>query len=125
LEVRVKDIIKAPDASLNSFVSFIQQNVPAEAVIETTEPEIAFLSDRNFHQPTLDVQDAAIRFVQLNQPYPPNFYPEKSINPDYLVLGPYSRWTQLYEDWLKGSEYTRLVSIGGYDLLEMKESEKP
>ena len=125
LEVRLKDVFTASDNSPEAIASYLQQNVPSGIVVETMEPEIAFLSDRNFHQPTLDIQNGAVRFVQLGQPYPPDFYPRDSINANYLVLGPYGKWTQLYEGWLEEGHFTPVISIGGYDLYKLNGDSSP
>jgi hypothetical protein len=88
--------------------------VPKDAVIESLS-RIVFLSDRNFHQPTLAVQDAAVRFVRMSQPYPPDFY-----SMEFKILNTRARsvWQDdtTYADWLKSGR-SHVASIGGYDLL--------
>lgn len=110
------DMWTADSPAALRFVAYLNERVPQGAVIESAEPEIVFLSDLVFHQPSLFVIDKAIRHVQSDQPYPPAFYSLDETNPDYLVFGQFSKLTDLYRDALRTNQYALEYSAGPYDL---------
>ena len=118
LQSRFVDIVRSQDTGPFDFANYLDENISSDAVVETSETEIVFLSDRNFHQPTIDVAVATIQHVQFDEPYPPGFYDLRPVNPDYIVLGPYAKWTQLYSGYLSNRDYDLIHNIGGYELLK-------
>ena len=104
LQDLVKDIISANDTSPFEFSLFLNEKVPAESVIETFESELVFLTDRKFHQPSLQELNAAIRYVQFSEPYPKDLYNLREFDPDYLVDGGFSKSTNFYSEELKSGD---------------------
>lgn len=89
-------IRSAPTDSAQEMAALLDQEIPRDAVIETWEWQLAFLSDRTFHHPPFEVLEAKIRELQFGQPYPPELYQVSDHQPAYLIEGPFSNWTQLY-----------------------------
>jgi 4-amino-4-deoxy-L-arabinose transferase-like glycosyltransferase len=116
LQERVRSIISAElEPPPIKFTQVLHAHVPEAALIETFEPEIVFLSDRTFHQPTASITNAAIKYVQFGQTYS-TVYDLSQIRPDYIVNGPFGKWTDLYVEELTKNNYTLVASIDGHDL---------
>jgi hypothetical protein len=45
-------------------------------------------------------------------------------HPDYIINGPFSKWTGLYPPGYLSQECTLVVSIGEYDLYEVNTDEE-
>lgn len=123
LQIWFVDIARSLDTSAFDFANYLDENVSSDAIIESSETEIVFLSDRKFHQPTVDVAVATIQNVQFAEPYPPGFYDLRPVNPDYIILGPYAKWTQLYTQYLNNHDYDLVNTVGGYELLKRKNTD--
>jgi 4-amino-4-deoxy-L-arabinose transferase-like glycosyltransferase len=106
------------DTIARDFAAYLVETLPPDATIETTEPELPFLTDLTFHQPTLDVLSRAILHAQVGVPYPEGFYDFERYRPDYLVVGWMARGSNLYAEALAGENYELLRKMGGYSLYQ-------
>ena len=117
---RIKDIHSAQDITPFQLAHYLNDNIRPDNVIESYEPEIVFLSEHTYHQPSLKVLMQSVRHVQLGQPYPDNFYEIEKYHPTYLIDGPFSKWTELYTKDLEDEKYVLVESIGPYDLYKIE-----
>jgi len=91
-------------------------------VIETFEPEMGFLTDHRYHfAPTVILQHA-VRHVWLGGPPPSEGYDfVQREHPDYVLVGPFARWIDLYPAEMLAERYQRVVQFEaswplGYEL---------
>jgi len=119
LQQQVLDIVRARDTTPFEFAKYLREAVPQGALIESFEPEIVFLTDHTFHQPSLPVLNAAVRHVQFGLPYPPDVYDFEPYAPAYLINGVFGKYTDLYTKDLADGCCTLMGSIGAYDLYKI------
>jgi 4-amino-4-deoxy-L-arabinose transferase-like glycosyltransferase len=120
LQQRALELYRADDDSPQALAHYLTANIPTTMVIETFEPEMVFLTSHTYHQPTLDVLNATVRYVHFAAPYPPGLYDPLAAHPGYLLLGEFGKYTEMYEPLLASGCCTRVVSVGGYDLYQFK-----
>jgi hypothetical protein len=108
----------APDA----MASYLNQHVPQDALIETWEPEMGFLTDHNYHFPPALLLLDAVKQVNLNGPPVAQLYHFAPTElPRYVLLGDFGRWVELYPNDFLAARYTLVTQIGGYELYEFEE----
>jgi hypothetical protein len=99
---------------------YIQQNIPGDARVESFESELFFLAPEiMFHYPSDLVSMQLIRKVEIDLSETIDYNPFES-NPDYLVVGPYSRVWELYKDVLATGVFILDADIGGYEIYHHK-----
>jgi hypothetical protein len=118
LQSLVRDIIVTRDNVPSDFAQYLDDSIPVGAVVECFEPEIVFLSRGafQFHQPSLLVESLAIQHAQLGTPYPDGSYDFRQQGVGYVINGPFSKATQIYEQGLDSALVSLVVSVGPYDL---------
>jgi hypothetical protein len=97
--------------------SYLNQNVASSSLIETWETEMGFLTDHNYHYPP-----NALLAVAVDQAY----YGGKPVQdqydfvlteqPEYLLIGEFSKLTKLYPLQELKDHYLLVVTFGPYDL---------
>jgi 4-amino-4-deoxy-L-arabinose transferase-like glycosyltransferase len=112
---QVQAVLAEPDRSPQVFAKYLQANVPSEMVIESWEWEIDALTLLTYHHPTNDWVDMMTAVLQFNAP-PVAVYDFSVYQPDYLIDGPFSKWTGLYRPHLAANCCTLVMSVGQYDL---------
>ncbi len=105
--------------------AFIDQTVGKDAVIETWERELSILSDHRYHFPDQSLLAHADTFIYLggekNYVLGADYF--NQVRPDYVVVGWYARFNQIYDlDFL--AQHGKLIgSIGDgewrYDVYEL------
>lgn len=106
------------DDSAQQLAAYLNQNVDRQAIIETWESELGFLTDHRYHYPPPELLDKAVRLKWLGGTGPslPEIYHPETLNPDYLIVGQFGRWNELYPDQLLATRYRLIVSFGDYSL---------
>jgi len=113
------DILRPEPAHAQRMAEFIDANVPPEAVIETWDPEMGFLADGNFHYPPNQLLAAAVEQVYYGgEPAQKQYDFVETDRPEYLLLGVFSKWTDIYPLETLQGEYQLVQSIGNYDLYQ-------
>jgi uncharacterized membrane protein len=105
------------DDSAVRVATFFNTQTPANTRIETYESELHFLLNRAYHYPPDQVHVELNRRGLLGQETPIDYDP-LSANPDYLVVGEFSRGNQLYEPVIQSGAFRLMQQIGGYDIYE-------
>jgi 4-amino-4-deoxy-L-arabinose transferase-like glycosyltransferase len=112
----IRQIIWSDNKSYFEFAAYLDQNVPPNAVVESWEWELDLITDLRYHHPTTEVTNAIT--YELWVAYSPVTldYDPRQFAPDYLVVGPFARWTQLYTrtGLLKTADLQK--TIGEYEL---------
>lgn len=110
----------APDRSLEQFNAYLQAHVPAGAVIETWEWEVAFLdTTHRYHFPPTPLLNTLIARVQLGASDEPVDYDFLAARPDYVVVGRFAQWTNLYPLERLERHGQPVSTIGPYVLYEV------
>lgn len=98
---------------------YLNENVSETALIETWEPELGFLTDHNYHYPPPLLLNNAVGHIWQGGPSPAAEYDfVQTEQPDYVLVGEFSRWVQLYPVDFLAEHYTLVTSIGAYDLYQ-------
>jgi 4-amino-4-deoxy-L-arabinose transferase-like glycosyltransferase len=101
---------------------FINENIPSDAIIETTEMELFGLTDHwEFHFAPNSAILTATRQIFYEQIQPQVSYDFLNFNPDYLITGPFSDWIQLY--WssdLIERNFVKLAEFPPYQIFQRK-----
>jgi hypothetical protein len=98
---------------------YIRTQIPRQAVIESWEWELDALSSHwNYHHPNQRYLFLAIRqFSQEQKPFDLD-YDVLQADPDYLITGPFSDWTHLYEMSSIQSNFRELARFGVYRIYQ-------
>ncbi len=115
----VRDIALPQPPYAQQMAAYIDANVPADAVIETWDPEMGFLSNGNFHYPPNELLAAAIEQVYYDgEPARSQYDFVQTEHPEYVLLGVFSKWTDVYPfEEMKG-QYQPVQTFGNYDLYQ-------
>jgi len=100
---------------------YLDEHVPEDAVIETWEPEMGFLTDHRYHYPPQSLLNTAVGYIWLNGRPPSETYSLNEIgSPDYVLVGAFSSWVNLYPEALLTNAFSEVQRIGGYTLYQRK-----
>lgn len=106
----------APDYAVQ-MSHYIDENVPVDAVIETWDPEMGFLTDHNYHYPPNALLAVAIDQVNYGgEPVQNRYDFLQTQHPEYLLMGEFSKWTEIYSYDYVQENYELMQSFGDYDL---------
>jgi hypothetical protein len=109
-----------PDDSLVEAARFLNTQTEPNALIETYDSELFFLLDRGYHYPPDAVQHQLNRRAFLGQHIVTDYDP-LAFNPDYLVVGPMSRFWGLYQPALESGAFDLVQNCGRYSIYERLE----
>lgn len=117
-----KDVVEialpGPDYA-RQMADYLKANVPQDAVIETWDPEMGFLTDHKYHYPPNALLALAVDQVYYGgEPVQGHYDFVQTEKPGYVLLGEFSKWTEIYPDDLIQSNYQLVQSFGEYDLYQ-------
>jgi 4-amino-4-deoxy-L-arabinose transferase-like glycosyltransferase len=114
---QVSDTVKVDDGA-QQLAAYLNQHVDRNAVIETWESELGFLTDHRYHYPPPELLDKAVRRKWLNSNLPPlsEIYQPEKLQPDYLINGSFAAWSELYPPALLTERYQLVANFGTYSL---------
>jgi hypothetical protein len=99
--------------------AYLDENVPMDAVIETWDPEIGFLTNHSYHYPPNALLAVAVDQVYYGgDPVQDRYDFIQTEHPDYLLVGEFSKWTELYPLEELQENYELLQSFGDYDFYQ-------
>jgi hypothetical protein len=111
----VPELTEGASVAPQQTADFIGRNIPRDAVIETWEWELDALSGHwQYHHPHQRYLFEAIRQSSHEQRPFDLRYDALQANPDYLVAGPFSDWTRLYDQAVVEANFKLLTQIGPY-----------
>jgi len=119
LTSQVQAVLFQADRTPQEFAEYLEAHVSKDAVIETWEPELGFLTDHKYHYPPARMVDAMSRHLALGTPSPAGTYDFLAADPAYLVVGEFGKWTGLYPTDFLRQHCTLVISIGPYDLYQV------
>ncbi len=104
---------------------WLKENVPADALIETWEPELGVVSDNNFHFPPQIVLAKSVAAQWENGPPASDAYDFRDyVDPDYIIIGTFDKYTDVYLIERIG-DYEKIKSIGDYDVFARRKPVGP
>jgi 4-amino-4-deoxy-L-arabinose transferase-like glycosyltransferase len=121
LAVTAWPIVHPPANTPAAMAAYLAQELPADALIETWEPELGFLTAHNYHYPPTGTLNLAVRHVWSGGPAPRlQYHPLEEQRPPYVVVGAFARWVDVYPADVLAREYRRVAAIGAYELYERR-----
>ena len=106
-----------PDRSSSEVAELLNTATPPDALIETYDMELFVLLNRRYHNPPDEIQLKLIRRTLLGQDVAIEYDP-MAANPDYLVVGPFSRMWQLYDPVLQAGSFRLVLERSRYKVYE-------
>lgn len=105
------------DTSSLQAANFLNTQTATGALIETYDSELFFLLDRRYHYPPDQISIELIRRTLLGQDAAVAYDP-LAADPDYLVVGPFSRIWQLYDPVLATGAFRLIRTYSRYKVYE-------
>lgn len=112
-------VLSAHDRSPHEFAQYINEHVPQDALIESWQWEIDFLTNRTYHHPSQETLRVLQNHIYLGGPYPTYDVQVQEVN--YVIDGPYSKLVGIYSSFVQ-EHGTLLTSIGEYDLYKIEKT---
>lgn len=115
-----RDLLSPPDSGFAPFTHYIQTQVPPGQVIETWEWEVTFIDEAHrYHLPPTSLLNQLIAHVYFGASYTSEAYDFQEANPDYVIVGRFARWTNLYPQEFLEQDCRLVVTMGEYQLFEV------
>jgi 4-amino-4-deoxy-L-arabinose transferase-like glycosyltransferase len=101
---------------------YLQNNIPAGALVESFESELYFLAPNiKYHFPSDLVSMQAQRKTTIDPSLLIDYDPLKA-NPDYLVVGPMGHLWPLYNSVIDQGQFQLIADIGDYQIYHINNS---
>ena len=108
--------VSQADYSAQRFAHVIDEQVPPDATIATWEQEMAILTAHNYRYPAQSLLNDAVKHEWFGGPAAHYNWME---NPtEYVVIGPFAKYTLIADDPDFNENYHLLNSTGPYDLYQ-------
>jgi 4-amino-4-deoxy-L-arabinose transferase-like glycosyltransferase len=115
----VLEIAAPGPAYAQQMAAYLDKNIPMESVVETWDPEMGFLTDHNYHYPPNALLAVAVDQVYYGgEPVQNRYDFVQAEHPEYLLVGEFSKWTELYSLKELQENYELLQTFGDYDLYQ-------
>jgi len=115
----VLEIAAPGPAYAEQMSAYLDENVPQPAIIETWDPEMGFLTDHNYHYPQNALLAIAVDQVYYGgEPVQGHYDFVQTEKPEYLLIGEFSKWTEIYSPEYVQENYKLMQSFGDYDLYQ-------
>lgn len=115
---QLRTVLATPDDAPQQMARYLELTVPTATVIETWEPELGFLTDHRYHYPDPAYLDRAVRHEWLGAPAITG-YDVRASGASYLVIGPFARYTGIYDERAIAARYRQIAVIGDYTLYQL------
>jgi len=111
-------IVSPPFNAPAAMAAYLNANVPREALIETWEPELGFLTNHTYHFPPQILLNTAVQYIWQGGTPPAQDYDfVRTERPTYVLVGEFARWVNMYPpDVLAEAHYTFVTNIEAYEL---------
>lgn len=100
---------------------YMDLNVTKDALVETWEPEMGFLTDHNYHYPPQLLLNTSVGYIWTGGIAPAveyNFV--QTERPAYVLMGAFSSWVNVYPKEFLQDNYNLETTIGAYELYKLK-----
>jgi 4-amino-4-deoxy-L-arabinose transferase-like glycosyltransferase len=113
----LQEIVLPSDNYPILMANYLDQSVPKDALIETWEPEMGFLTDHEYHFPPQAILDTAIGYIWRGGVAPSTVYHfVETEKPEYILIGQFGSWVDLYNVEELQKNYQLVKEIGYYSL---------
>jgi hypothetical protein len=112
----IRSIFRNNDQGYFQFARYLNETISPDTVVESWEWELDLVTKLRYHHPPTWVTNAATRRLWVDGLGSKVAYDFRQFAPEYVVVGPFARWTGLYADAGLLEDADLQVSIGRYDL---------
>lgn len=116
--ITVKEFTISNDQGYSAMVEYLTTHKPINAVVETWEWEIDTVPDIGFHHPSTSVTNAYTGYLYSQENKPDQIYDPISYHPAYILAGPFSTWTGIYDELIK-TRTQPVITFGAYTLYKI------
>jgi len=114
-------IATAPPDDSAQMAQVMNAAVPLDALVETWEPQMGFLTDHRYHYPPQLLLNRTVRQVWMGETPVSELYDFTDFDPDYVLIGEFARWVDVYPmTRLQASGYELVESLGQYQLYQRR-----
>ena len=113
-------VVARPDRFAQAFADYITTAVDRTVVVESWEWELDALTDLTYHHPTNDWVDRYTAWTQFGDAVTMQYAPA-AYRPGFLVVGPFAKWTGIYDGYLAQGCCILEHTSGPYDLYRVRE----
>lgn len=115
----LKDILLPPYNSPKAVAQYLNENIPHQKLVETFEPELGFLTDHNYHFPPQIYLLESVKYIwNGGEPPSQSYHFVETEQPDYIIVGEFGRWVNMYPQEKLEGVYRKLVEIDKYEIFE-------
>lgn len=105
------------DTSVLHVRDYLNTHIAPDSLVESYDSELFFLLDHHYHYPPDQLHVELLRRNFLPQDVPVDYDP-RAADPDYLVIGLFSRLWKLYDPVLATGAFRLLRTFGRYHIYE-------
>lgn len=110
-------IATAPPDDSAQMARVMNAAVPLDALVETWEPQMGFLTDHRYHYPPQLLLNRTVRQVWMGETPVSELYDFTELAPEYVLIGEFARWVDVYPvEQLQASGYELVETLGQYEL---------
>ncbi|HHW88049.1 MAG TPA: hypothetical protein GX400_17810 [Chloroflexi bacterium] len=114
-------IATAPPDDSAQMAQVMNATVPLDALVETWEPQMGFLTDHRYHYPPQLLLNRTVRQKWLGETTVADLYDFTELNPEYVLVGEFSRWVAVYPpERLAAAGYAPVMTLGQYELYQRR-----
>ncbi len=99
LQSTLKTDVLTRDSTQREVAAYLEQNIPTNATVETWDLELGVITNLHYHYPDqimlASVHATLYRNAPQNYALGAGYF--QAVNPSYLVIGWFSRWTGIYD----------------------------
>lgn len=112
-------IATAPPDDSAQMAQVMKSTVPMDALVETWEPQMGFLTDHRYHYPPQLLLNRTVRQKWLGETTVADLYDFAALKPEYVLVGEFSRWVAVYPpERLQAAGYELVETLGQYELYQ-------
>jgi hypothetical protein len=114
-------IATAPADDSAQMAQVMDATVPRAALVETWEPPMGFLTEHRYHYPPQLLLNRTVRQKWLGETTVAELYDFTELNPEYVLVGEFSRWVEVYPpERLRAAGYELVETLGQYELYQRR-----
>lgn len=114
-------ILHPPSNPARAMATFLDRSLSPDAVIETWEPQLSVMSDRRFRFPPNTLLATAVAYRFGGGPPPSAEYDFTKPPPDYVLVGDFGAWVNVYPRDQLMDGFTLLHEEGPYQLFQRRD----
>jgi hypothetical protein len=103
------------DKSVVEVANFINSESAANALVETSDFELFVFINRKYHFPPDEIHLELMKQKSLEKSTE-NIYNPLDADPDYIIIGPFSRFLEIYKKLVESDQFVLIKSFINYDV---------